>query len=119
MKANHCKNCPLCNQSFSDNEIFAKHIKDDHAPSYTSCSKNFETKVELEKHIEDVHNNKKNTRECVECKKWFATEDILRNHTTESHPITITCSICCEAVKDQTEMDNHMKNWHNVLCPVC
>ena len=73
-------------------------------------------------HIERDHNSTK-THLCEQCNKYFAGEEILKNHIYQSHN-KVTCPQCHKSIWNKQTLRKHLALEHGMtegalFCGVC
>ncbi|XP_037030970.1 transcription factor IIIA-like [Bradysia coprophila] len=107
-------NCTICTNSFSEELMLKKHIQRHYDGRYITCSipncnKGFTTKHQLTKHLKNAHPNKDSStapprriavkrelsapgkHNCYfeSCDAHFETSDLLNEHLTTTHGLSI------------------------------
>ena len=109
--SHHSTKCPLCDQTFTDNNYFLEHMKNEHAPSCDICNLRFENKELLEKHAEQEHISY-NSFECSSCNKRFRNNDLLEQHIKNTHNTEPAHTHCGEDFVTEKELDRHEEIVH-------
>ena len=111
--------CNDCTAEFDTNEELEKHINDVHLThKCDKCQERFATAEELNKHKTEKHPivpGKPHKCLTPGCRKSFATEDELFEHTKTVHK-KYACKICGQDMcfLTQTELDAHIRSWHGI-----
>jgi len=102
--------CPLCNGTFDQYEMFAKHKEICTLEIICHiCGNNFKRKASLKKHIQDKHEKVK--QPCQYCGEYFQ-EILIHVKNVHENPIK-KCDLCDFQSKRTYGLNDHMKKVHS------
>jgi len=118
--------CNLCNVTFSDEEMLARHMKSKHTAKTNickDCGKAYSTKGSLAQHVHHYHRHP-NAYSCKVCGKTFNRKDFLVKHEkTHTNDREFQCKHCDKAFKTNASLSAHVNGSHNetrrFVCDYC
>jgi len=118
--------CNLCNLTFSDEEMLARHMKSKHTAKTNvckDCGKAYSTKGSLAQHVHHYHRHP-NAYTCRVCDKKFNRKDFLIKHSkVHSNEREFKCKQCEKTFKTSASLSAHVNGSHNetrrFVCDFC
>ena len=107
-------NCKYCNKSFNDPSARGRHQQLHESKNIKSfacniCDKKFTTAFYLKSH-EKGHQEE--IYQCEQCPSKIKGKGHFREHV-KMHSTSLKCSICDRIFKRATDLNLHMKGFHN------